>query len=95
MHIETYWYSLFFKIALAWFLRIVVAWFMMEGLSWRGTVVGIGALGTLRELRVSHNKLTALPREIGNLVHLQKLVADHNLLTSLPGALPSICSFYL
>ena len=46
----------------------------------------VGGLGGLLELRLSDNKLTALPREIGLLRALRVLVADNNLLSALPGA---------
>jgi Leucine-rich repeat (LRR) protein len=46
----------------------------------------VGGLGGLLELRLSDNKLAALPREIGLLRALRVLVADNNLLTALPGA---------
>ena len=42
---------------------------------------------TLRQLDVSGNRLTALPRELGRLVKLRSLLADNNLITSVPGAL--------
>ena len=45
----------------------------------------VGGLGGLLELRLSDNRLTALPREIGLLRALRVLVVDNNLLTALPG----------
>lgn len=45
----------------------------------------VGALQSLRELRLSHNKLAALPRAIGDLTNLTFLAVDHNQLMSIPG----------
>ncbi len=47
---------------------------------------GVGQLTSLRELRVSGNRLAALPREVGALSRLHRLAADNNLLTSIPRA---------
>ncbi|KAJ9510144.1 hypothetical protein QJQ45_015630, partial [Haematococcus lacustris] len=44
----------------------------------------LGQLRTLRVLRLSHNKLVALPGELGQLAALEVLAADHNLLASIP-----------
>jgi len=46
----------------------------------------VGQLTSLRELRVSGNRLAALPREVGALLRLHRLAADNNLLTSIPRA---------
>ena len=53
----------------------------------------VGGLGGLLELRLSDNKLTALPREIGLLRALRVLVADNNMLAALPGQARSFLLF--
>ena len=41
---------------------------------------------TLQRLSLANNKLTVLPKEVGNLTGLRVLNANNNLLTSVPGA---------
>ena len=46
----------------------------------------IFSLGSLEELELSYQGMTAIPSTVGNLVHLRSLTLDHcPLLESLPG----------
>jgi leucine-rich repeat protein SHOC2 len=56
-------------------------------------------LSALRELHLSHNRLTSVPAEIGQLTSLEGLYLNGNRLTSLPAAIRELiaagCDVYL
>jgi leucine-rich repeat protein SHOC2 len=58
----------------------------------------IGGLTALKELELSHNKLTSMPQDIGNIAALETLALDANQLASLPaelGRLTQLTGLYL
>ena len=71
--------------------RVVKLELFMVGLT--GAVPAeIGQLASLRQLHLSHNRLTSLPAEIGQLTSLMGLYLNGNQLTSLPAEMGQLTS---